>query len=136
MSHVRPDFRRAIIGLVGIAVIGLLVGTAFSGPVAAHTGGDGVHHHDGWMGTHGGMGGWMFGGVGLLWMLLWTVVLIGIPVALVYLLLIRRESSDGTTDDDALALLRRRYAQGKIDEEEFETRRAKLLAEQHESSNL
>lgn len=129
MSHTRPVFRRTIIGLVGIAVIVLVVVTAFSGPVAAHTGDDGFHHHDGWMGTHGG--GWMVGGVGFLWMLLWALVLIGLPVALVYHLVTRSESPDETSPDDSLALLRRRYAQGEIDEEEFETRRAKLLPEQH-----
>ena len=129
MSTSRHDFRRAISSLLGIIVISLLVATAFSGSVAAHTGDDGFHHHDGGMGTHGGMGGWMVGGLGFLWMILWTVVLMGIPVALVYLLITRRGSTDGTTGDDALALLRRRYAQGEIDEEEFETRRAKLLAE-------
>lgn len=131
MSHIRPAFRRTVIGLVGIAVIVMLVVIGVSGPVVAHTGDDGFHHHDGWMGTHGGMGGWMLGGVGFLWMLLWALVLIGIPVALVYLLVIRRKSTDETPPDDALALLRRRYAQGEIDEEEFETRRSKLLPQQH-----
>lgn len=128
MSNTQPAFRRTVIGLVGIAVFVLLVVTAASGPVAAHTGDDGFHHHDGWMGTHGG--GWMVGGVGFLWMLLWALVLIGLPVALVYHLLTRSESRDETPPDDALALLRRRYAQGEIDEEEFETRRAELLAQQ------
>ena len=129
MDGSRRDFRRAVSSFLGVMVIGLLVVTAFSGGVAAHTGDDGFHHHDGWMGTHAGMDSWMFGGLGFLWMLLLTAVLVGIPVALVYLLLNRRESTARTVDDDALALLRRRYAQGEIDEEEFETRRAKLLAE-------
>jgi putative membrane protein len=131
MDRSRSDFRRTISSLLGVVIISVLVVTAFSGPVAGHTGDDGSHHHDGRMGTHDGMGGWMFGGLGFLWMILWTVVLIGIPVALVYLLLTRRGATDGTNDEDALALLRRRYAQGEIDDEEFETRRAKLLAEQH-----
>lgn len=131
MSQTNPVFRRTITSLLGITVIVFLVVTAFSGPVAAHTGDEGIHHHDGWMGTHGGMGGWLVGGVGLLWLLLWSLVLIGIPVALVYLLVTRSGSTDETPPDDPLALLRRRYAQGKIDEEEFETRRSKLLPEQH-----
>jgi putative membrane protein len=114
--------------LVRIAVLAILVVFAFSGSVVAHTGDDGVHHHDGWMGTHGGTGGGMFGGFGFLWMLLWTLVLIGIPVGLVYLLFIRHESVDRTTDD-ALDLLRRRYARGEIDEEEFDARRARLLSD-------
>lgn len=131
LSSMKRYFRRTITGLLGLIVLSLLVIASFSGPVAAHTGDDGFHHHDGWMGSHDGWGGWMVGGIGFLWMLLGTLVLVGIPVALVYLLLIRRESIGGRSDDDALALLRRRYAQGEIDEEEFETRRAKLLAEHH-----
>lgn len=129
-SRGEHNVRRTINRFLGIIVISLLVVTAFSGPVVGHTGDDGLHHHDGWMDTHGGMGGWMFGGLGYLWMILWTVVIIGIPVALVYLLVTRWKSTNETADDDALALLRKRYAQGEMDDEEFETRRTKLLAEQ------
>lgn len=110
-------------GLVAVVVVGLLVVTASSGPVVAHTG-DGGHHHDGPTGTHGGMDGWT-GGVGVVWMI-WTLVVVSIPVALAYLLLGRRGSASETADD-ALAALRRRYAEGEIDEEEFETRRSRLL---------
>lgn len=129
MGRIREDFRRSIPGLLGIAVISLLVVIAFSGPAVAHTGDGGSHHHDSWMGTHGGMDGWMVGGVGILWMMLGPFVLIGIPVV-AYVLLTRRESTGGRGNDDALGLLRKRYAQGDIAEEEFETRRAKLLADQ------
>lgn len=127
MNRSRREHGRIVGDLMGIVVVSLLVVTVMSGSVAAHTGDDGFHHHDGWMGTHGGTGGWMIGGFGFLWMILWTLVLIGGPVALVFLLLTRRESADGT--DDALALLRRRYAQGEIDDEEFESRRARLLTD-------
>lgn len=119
---------RTVGGVIGIVVILLLTIAAVSGPVAAHSGDDGAHHHDGWMGTHDGMGGWMGAGLGVFWMLLWTTVLIGIPLTLGYLLFSRRETADGRADD-ALDVLRRRYAQGEIDEEEFETRRRILLAE-------
>jgi putative membrane protein len=129
MDQIRENFRRSISGLLGIAVITLLVVIAFSGPAVAHAGDDGTHHHDGWMGTHGGMDGWMVGGAGIPWMLLGTFLLIGVPVV-AYVLLTRRESTSGTANDDALALLRKRYARGDIDEEEFETRRANLLADQ------
>ena len=125
MDQINRAYKRYIGIFLGIVVISLLVITTISGPVAAHTGDDGSHHHDGWMGTHGGMDGVMYDGVGFGWMLLWTIILISIPVALVYLLVTRREKT-GRTDDDALAVLRRRYAEGEIDEEEFETRRAKL----------
>lgn len=118
-------YKRYIGIFLGIVVISLLVITTISGPVAAHTGDDGSHHHDGWMGTHGGMDGLMYDGFGFGWMILWTIILISIPVALVYLLVTRREET-GRTDDDSLAVLRRRYAEGEIDEEEYENRRTKL----------
>ncbi|WP_436934610.1 SHOCT domain-containing protein [Halovenus marina] len=91
---------------------------ALSGPVVAHGGDDGVHHHDGWMGVSDGT-------FGYLWMTLWMVFLIGVPLGLGYLLLTRRDT-DSETTDDALAVLRRRYAEGELDEEEFDARREKL----------
>ncbi|MFC7132693.1 MULTISPECIES: SHOCT domain-containing protein [Salinibaculum] len=105
--------------LATMALVVVLV-IAFSSPVAAHSGDDGFHHHDGWMGSHDG-------GFGYLWMTLWMVVLIGVPLALGYLFLTRRDSGRETTDD-ALTVLRRRYAEGEIDEEEFDSRRRKLQA--------
>lgn len=130
LSSMQCDIRGTNTKLLSIVVLSLLVVTSLSGPVAAHTGDNGVHHHDGWMGSHDGWGGWMDSGLGFIWMLLWSVVLIGIPLGLVYLLITRRTSTAGPTDDDALALLRQRYAQGKIDEDEFDTRRTKLQTEQ------
>ncbi|WP_436900938.1 SHOCT domain-containing protein [Halovenus halobia] len=103
--------------LVTIALVVVLM-VAFSSPAVAHSGDDGLHHHDGWMESHGGTGGF-------LWMALWMVVLVGIPLGLGYLFLTRRDASGGTTDD-ALTALRRRYAEGEIDEEEFDARRRKL----------
>ncbi|WP_255152418.1 SHOCT domain-containing protein [Halorarius halobius] len=107
---------------VATAVLLVAFGIAVTGPVAAHTGDDGFHHHDGWMGSHGWAGG---GTVGALWMTLWTLVLVGVPLGLGYLLFARR-GSGGETTDDALTTLRRRYAEGAIDEEEFDARRRKL----------
>ena len=127
MSESSSENRWIVGGLVGIVIVSVLVVTVFGGSAAAHTGDDGFHHHDGWMGTHGGVGGWMAGG--FLWMIVWTLVLLAVPVALVYLLVAQRGPTGGRVDDDALGLLRRRYAQGEIDEEEFETRRARLLAD-------
>jgi len=104
--------------LLATAPLLVVLVIAFSGPAVAHSGDDGFHHHDGWMGAPGGA-------FGYLWMTLWMVVLIVVPLGLGYLLLTRRDSSDGTTDD-ALTVLRRRYAEGEIDEEEFDARRRKL----------
>lgn len=123
--------RRTTGGVLGLVAVLLIAITAASGPVAAHTGDDGGHHHDGWMGTHDGAGGWMGVGFGVVWLLLWTVVVIGLALALAvgYSLRSRRATGDGQTDD-ALAVLRRRYANGELDDEEFETRRSKLLPDQ------
>lgn len=107
--------------LLAFAALLVVLVIAFSGPAVAHGGDDGVHHHDGWMGSHGG-GGWY------LWMTLWMVVLIGIPLGLGYLFLTRRDAESERTDD-ALAVLRRRYAEGDIDEEKFDERRRKLGSE-------
>jgi putative membrane protein len=110
--------------VVAIIVLLVLLGVAASVPAAGHTDDDGVHHHDGWTGPHNS-------DFGYLWMALWPVVLIGVPLALGYLLFIRRGSaSGGEASDDALAILRRRYAQGEIDDEEFDSRRRKLQAEE------
>jgi putative membrane protein len=114
----QPLDRRPGAWLLATAVLLAMLVIAFGGPAAAHAGDDGVHHHDGWMGSHGGT-------FGYLWMTLWMVVLIGVPLGLGYLLLARRDAGGGATDD-ALAVLRRRYAEGEIDEEEFDARRRKL----------
>jgi putative membrane protein len=104
--------------LLATAALLVVLVIAFSGPGVAHTGDEGSHHHDGWMGSHGGA-------FGYLWMVLWMGVLIGVPLGLGYLFLTRRDAGGGTTDD-ALTVLRRRYAEGEIDEEEFDARRRKL----------
>ena len=53
------------------------------------------------------------------------IVLVAVPLGLGYLLLTRRDAGGGRPDD-ALTVLRRRYAEGEIDEEEFDARRRKL----------
>jgi putative membrane protein len=78
------------------------------------------------MGTNTGMDGWMGGSLGWGWMLIWPITLIGIPLAFGYCLITRRETSEGRADT-AIDVLRLRYAQGEIDEEEFETRRKMLV---------
>ncbi|MXR19201.1 SHOCT domain-containing protein [Halobacterium bonnevillei] len=115
--------RGSLAHLVAVAVVVVLVSVAaLSGTAAAHGDDAGTHHHDGWMGTH-------TGGFGFLWLLVWTLVLVGLPVYAGYVLLSRRDA-DGDEPDDALAVLRRRYAAGDIDDDEFETRRQALLGEE------
>jgi putative membrane protein len=115
--HGRRSWGRILVTATLLVVLAI----ALSGSAVAHTGDDGFHHHDGWMGSHGGV-------FGYLWMALWMVVLVGVPLGFGYLFLTRRDAG-GETIDDALTVLRRRYAEGEIDEEEFDERRRKLGGE-------
>lgn len=112
-----------------LASVALAVGVALAllaatgGLAAGHTGDDGMHHHDGWMGAHGGG---MWGGLGWIWMLGGLLAVIAVPAVVLYALATRDGSGSGSDGDDALATLRQRYAAGEIDEEEFERRRTRL----------
>ncbi|WP_327051716.1 SHOCT domain-containing protein [Halomicrococcus gelatinilyticus] len=122
------QWRRSAVA--GTALGALALPVAFAGVALAHGGDDGLHHHDGWMGTHGGVGGWMGDGTGLLWLLAVGLLLVVVGLVL-YAALSGRSGSDrdgrpGNRTEDAMAVLRRRYAQGEIDEDEFERRRARL----------
>lgn len=109
-----------------MALVALVVALAATGPAAAHAGDDGAHHHDGWMGTHGGMG-W---GMGWWGWFLWPVLgLLGGVAA--YALLSSAGGNGDSPSDDALSALRERYARGDIDDEEFERRRQTLQSGEH-----
>jgi putative membrane protein len=90
-------------------ILVVLTLSVVSAPVAAHGGDDGAHHHDGWMGTHDGMGGWFGGGLGFLWLILGAFVVVIIPTVVIYLLFVRTDRA-GESTEDALEVLRRRYA--------------------------
>ncbi len=107
-------------GAVVLFVVAVAI-TGLTGTAVAHGGDNGLHHHDGWMGTHGN-GGWF----GMGWMLVWGLVMIGIPVFILYAIATRIGGGGDGTSDDALSVLRQRYARGEIDDEEFETRRQQL----------
>lgn len=89
-------------------------------------------HHGPQYGPMGGAGG--FGG-GLHWGPWWVLLALIILIGAVYLVgQLRREQAapDGVgTQDEALAVLRQRYATGDIDDEEFEERRRMLSATRH-----
>lgn len=68
----------------------------------------------------GGAWGW---GFGFLWPLLWLVVLVATIGVVVYLL---TQQSGSTNADQALGVLRERYARGEIEDEEFEERASRL----------
>jgi putative membrane protein len=93
-----------------LAVIGLPLLVAATGPVAAQGGMMGG-------GYAGGMGGGFLGGG----MLLWPLLLIGLLLALVYGV---GQRDEGT--DRAVTELRARYARGELSDDEFESRRATL----------
>ncbi|HLO36813.1 MAG TPA: SHOCT domain-containing protein [Candidatus Deferrimicrobium sp.] len=67
------------------------------------------------------MGPW-----GWIWMLVWIVAL------LFMVWLIVRSPSEPSTAEDAMAILRVRFARGEISQEEFERARNALLAERPE----
>ena len=77
-----------------------------------------MHGWNGWMGWGGGFG--------VLWMLLLLGLTVAAAVALTRALLPR----SGTTrdEDDAVSVLRARFARGEIDEDEFRARRAILTS--------
>ena len=55
------------------------------------------------------------------WMIVWIAVLLGM------VWLIVRSPSESSPREDALAILRARFARGEIDQEEFERARTSLL---------
>ncbi len=64
---------------------------------------------------------WGIGGLGLIWMaLLW----IGIPAAVIWAL--RSNQQQQPPRQQAIEILRERFARGEIDSTEFEARRAEL----------
>lgn len=105
--------------LVLLVVLPAIIG--LTGTAVAHSGDNGYHHHDGWMGTHGNWG-WL----GMDGMLIWGLVLIGVPALVLYAIVTRIGGTRETGREDALSVLRQRYARGEIDDDEFETRRQQL----------
>ncbi len=96
--------------------------TAMTAPgVLATLAAQGATRDRGW--THGMMGGWW--GVGLIWMVFWIGVLVLIGV-LIWRLLQGRGVSERSTEESALEILKRRYARGEIDQEEFEEKKRGL----------
>lgn len=70
-------------------------------------------------------GGGMMGGAGMMGgvMFLWPILLIGLILVLVTDLGDRSTTEDG---DEAMTVLRERYARGELSDEEFEARKRKL----------
>jgi putative membrane protein len=72
------------------------------------------------------MAGWDMTFEGWLWMFIWIAALL----LMVWLIVRRPEDRPGA--EDAMAILRSRFARGEISQEEFERARTALLADQRE----
>ncbi len=90
--------------------------------------------YGGW-GMGPGMMGWGMGyGMGWLWMIImivfWVAVIVGIVLLIRWLVLSTRTASSHhkQEEESALEILKKRYARGEIDREEFEQRKKDLLA--------
>ncbi len=80
------------------------------------------------------MMGFGFGGFGLLFMLLFIILIIGLAVWLVSLLFPRQSNSGSnslrsyTSDSESpLDIIKKRYARGEITKEEYEEMRGEIL---------
>ena len=99
--------------------------TWFEGPLSQWRGYE-------WGGMHpGGMMGW---GYGMSWLshifmaAFWIAILVGIIFLIRWLIVSARPgSSKGGREDSALEILKRRYARGEIDKEEFEEKKRDLM---------
>jgi putative membrane protein len=80
----------------------------------------------GWGGGYGGWGHWA-GWIGAIFMVaFWALVIVGI-VFLVRFLVRQGRVQGRDQEDSALEILKRRYARGEINKEEFEAKRKDLL---------
>jgi len=76
------------------------------------------------MGWSSGMG-W-FGGI--IMVIFWIAVIVGIVLLIRWLIISTRTTSHGTSSgDSALEILKRRYARGEIDKQEFEEKKKDLI---------
>jgi len=70
--------------------------------------------------------GWMWGawgiGMGLLMLLFWGAVIVGIVLVIRWLI----SQGKASPSDTALQILRQRYARGEINKEEFEAKKRDL----------
>ena len=70
--------------------------------------------------------GWMWGvwgiGMGLLMLLFWGAVIVGVVLGIRWLL----SQGKASESDTALNILRQRYARGEINQEEFEAKKRDL----------
>jgi putative membrane protein len=105
----------------------LLFATFSSGGEAfAQYGGYGGYHM--WPGMMGGWGMGWFGGIFMI--VFWVAVIVGVVFLIRWLFVSSRTGAQGPGHggDTALDILRKRYARGEIDKQEFEEKKKDLLA--------
>jgi putative membrane protein len=77
------------------------------------------------MGGYGGYGMGWFGGIFMI--AFWVLVIAGIILFIRWLLASSRKAEGRTGDDSPLEILKKRYARGEINKEEFERMKKDLL---------
>ncbi len=108
---------RVVIGvglaILALLVVGLVLGSSIGNP-------NDFWHYPGAMmgGGHGSLFGMPPFGSGILMLLFWGIVIVGL--ALLISGLSGRENKPTETSEGSLEILKRRYARGEIDREEFE----------------
>jgi putative membrane protein len=81
-------------------------------------------HGPGMMGWGSGMG-W-FGGIIML--IFWIAVIVGVILLIRWLIISTRTTGHGTSSgESALEILKKRYARGEIDKQEFEEKKQDLM---------
>jgi putative membrane protein len=81
-------------------------------------------HGPGMMGWGSGMG-WLGGSIMVIF---WIAVIVGIVLLIRWLIISTRTPSHGTSSgESALDILKKRYARGEIDKQEFEEKKKDLM---------
>ena len=71
------------------------------------------------LGNYGFMGGFMW--------IFWILVIVGL-VFLIKWIILQNKPIESRADDNSLEILKKRYARGEIDKEEFEQKKKVLLS--------